>query len=136
MRFLSLCCLCSLLLLPACDGQTRERRTARGEDFVSDPDHLYFRNVRSRDYRAVTLSEGLEAYYHDDLEGEPSLIIRDNWLDDRAELLLGDRPLSLPEVRELYDRLRSGSAESPYSDDRQRRAATEVVEDYLRLIGG
>ncbi|PHK99299.1 hypothetical protein CGL56_07540 [Neolewinella marina] len=119
----------------ACEGNTRERRSARGEDFVSDPDHLYFRNVRSRDYRTVTLAEGVDEYHHDDLPDDPALVIRDNWLEDRAQLRLGDRPLTVAEVRTLYDQLRSNADATPYSDDRQRKAATEVVADYLRLIG-
>lgn len=136
MRILSLCFLCCLLTGWACDGNTRARKTARGQDFVSDPDHLYFLNVRSRDYRVVSLAEGLDAYLHEDLPGDPELTIRDNWLEDRAQLLLDDRPLPPDAVRELHQKLRTGAADTPFTDERTRKAATEVVEDYLRLVGG
>ena len=124
MRVLSLCCLCLTLL--ACDGATRDRRAARGDTFVSDPDHLFFRNTRARDYREVTLEEGINAYYHDEQEADPELVIVDYWLEDRAELLSDNRALSVGQARQLRDSLRTTNA----------KASLEVLDDYLRLVGG
>jgi hypothetical protein len=124
MRYLVIIC---FLLLTTCDGQTRERRQARGDDFVSDPDHLYFKNVRSRDYRAVTLAEGVDAYYHDELADPEQLVIVDRWLEDRAELLYDNSVVTPTAARELTEALRR---EQPDNE-----AAREVIADYLRLTG-
>ena len=79
-----------LLLFPlifACEGNTAARKTARGENFVSDPDHLYFKNTRARHYAAEEVAERATIYRHDalfasDANLRPALI--DNWLQDRA----------------------------------------------------
>ncbi|MCP9237807.1 hypothetical protein [Lewinella sp. JB7] len=109
----------------ACDGSTRDRRAARGQDFVSDPDHLYFLNIRSRDYHSETVAEGTDVYRHDELTSGDGPVIVDRWLEDRAELVWKGLPIPLPQIRELRDSLRRGD----------RSAALEVVEDYLRLVG-
>ena len=124
MRVLSVCCLCIALLL-ACEGQGRERRAARGDTFVSDPDHLFFQNIRSRDYREITLEEGINAYYHDEQEADPELVIVDYWLEDRALLLADERTLSVGQALQIRDSLRTTNA----------KASLEVLEDYLRLVG-
>lgn len=114
-----------LLVILACDGRTRERRTARGENFVSDPDHLFFKNTRSRDYRSLVLEEGVDAYYHDELrEGEEAIII-DRWIEDRAVLMVNDVRIEVSEARSMRDSLRQFN----------RSAELEVVEDFLRLVG-
>ncbi|MBB4080049.1 hypothetical protein GGR28_002679 [Lewinella aquimaris] len=123
MRSLSLVFLC--FFLSACDGNTRDRRAARGEDYVSDPDHLFFLNTRSRDYRAVGLEEGVDAYRHDELTESDHLLIIDRWIEDRAQLVARDAVLSVSQVLTLRDSLRR----------QDRSAALEVVEDYLRLVG-
>ncbi|MGB3801824.1 MAG: hypothetical protein WA952_18545 [Lewinella sp.] len=123
------------LLLVACDGDTRNRRAERGENFVSDPDHLYFMNTRSRDYLSTTVEEGVEVFRYDDLDGDPDLLIRNNWLDDRADLILEGRILSLVEVRRLRDQLRGGQDSLELATNAQREAVTEVIADYLRLVG-
>ena len=112
------------LALTACDGDTRQRRADRGADYVSDPDHLYFMNTRSRDYRQVTLAEGTDAYHHDEQTGEARFVIVDLWLEDRALLLRNDETLSVADARTTLAALRG----------QDRTAATEVVEDYLRLV--
>ena len=133
MRYFSLVYLIVFLLLSACEGNTRERRAARGSNFVSDPDHLYFLNVRSRDYRSVTLDEGVEEYRHDDLPPATDLVIIDRWLHDRAELLLNDQPLSPDAAAALSSSLKSGNTED-FTDEATRSAARETLDDYLRLI--
>lgn len=78
-----------LLLLTACQGKTQERRAARGENYVPDADHLYFKNTRLREYAAEDKAEGLTIYTHDDvLEGPARVvpILIDNWINDRARL--------------------------------------------------
>ncbi len=112
------------VLLFACDGASRDRRAARGEDYVSDPSHLYFKNIRSKDYVAVTLEEGVEAYRHDELIAAEDLLIVDYWLEDRAELRRDGELLSLAQARGWRDSLRR----------QDRSAALQVVEDYLRLL--
>ena len=118
-------CFCLCLLLGSCEGDTRNRRAARGDDFVSDPDHLFFKNTRSRDYRSETLAEGVEAYYHDELTESASYVIVDYWLEDRAELRKGGEVISLAGTRVLKDSLQR----------QDRSAALEVIEDYLRMTG-
>ncbi len=122
MRYLSVPFLCFLFL--ACEGNTGDRRAARGEDFVSDPSHLYFLNIRSKDYRSVTLEQGVDAFYHDELPDPEPLVIIDRWLEDRAELQRAEMVLSLDQVQALRDSLRLAD----------RSAELEVVEDYLRMI--
>ena len=122
MRLFSLCVLC-LLLLGSCDGETRNRRAARGADFVSDPDHLFFLNTRARDYRSHRLEEGIDAYYHDGIDGA-ELVIIDRWIDDRALLQVNGTAVDLARARTMRDSLRR----------LDRSAALEVVEDYLRLV--
>lgn len=133
MRYSSLVILPLLLLLTACEGGGAERRAARGDTFVSDPDHLYFKNMRSRDYRAAELREGVDAYYHDGLDGE--LVIVDDWLEDRATLQLDGETLSVKETIELRQALTSGRDADPFTDQPAREAATEVTADYLRMVG-
>jgi len=118
--------LCLTLLLFDCDGDSRNRHAARGDDYVSDPDHLFFKNTRSRDYRSETLAEGVDAYHHDELQMTPTYIIIDYWLEDRAELRVGGQKITVAGSRVLRDSLRR----------LDRSAALEVVEDYLRLTGG
>ncbi|CAH1002345.1 hypothetical protein LEM8419_03252 [Neolewinella maritima] len=132
MRILSLCCFC--LLLAACDGATRDRRAARGDAYVSAPDHLYFQNIRSRDYQSATLDEGIESYRHDALEGGGDLLLVEHWLEDRAELRLDGQVLTRTEVLELQRGLQTGKEER-FAEDEARAAALEVVQDYLRLTG-
>ena len=89
MRPLTLLLLASLLLQLACDGATRDRRRARGEFFVSDPDHIYFMNTRTRDYADRPLEDGLTLYLHEEqtaLGAPVQFAIRDNWFDDEAYL--------------------------------------------------
>ena len=127
---LGLCLLCF-----GCEGDTRNRRVERGDNFVSDPDHLFFMNTRSRDYRSSTPEEGVDLFRHDDLDGDPELIIRNNWLDDRAELLLRGDVLTPAEVLRLRDEIGSGSGDLKFSSDAERDAVLEVLADYLRLVG-
>ncbi|WP_116126029.1 hypothetical protein [Lewinella sp. IMCC34183] len=132
MRILSLCFLCCLLL-SGCEGDARNRRAARGADYVSDPDHLYFKNVRSRDYATTSPEEGVDVYTHADL-GDPSdLYIIDRWLEDRAELSWAGRVLEPAEALKLRRQLRTGGG--PFPDEQRRAAAVETVEDYLRMVG-
>ncbi|WP_116106842.1 hypothetical protein [Lewinella sp. IMCC34191] len=130
---LSGCMLC--ILMTACDGDTRNRRAERGDNYVSDPDHLFFMNTRSRDYRSTTVEEGIDVFRHGDLEGEHELLIRNNWLEDRAELLLDGRVLSTTEARRLRDQLGSGNDTLELTTDTQREAVAAVLTDYLRLVG-
>ena len=127
---LGLCLLCI-----ACEGDTRSRRSERGDNFVSDPDHLFFMNTRSREYRSSTPQEGVELFRHDDLDGDPELIIRNNWLTDRADLLLGQAVLSPEEAARLQNEIAAGAGELVFSSEAQREAALEVLADYLRLVG-
>ncbi|PPK85492.1 hypothetical protein CLV84_2391 [Neolewinella xylanilytica] len=126
----------SLLLLASCDGRTQDRRAERGATYVSDPDHLFFMNTRSRDYRSVTPEEGTDVFYHDDLDGSPSLLIRNNWLQDRAELVLDGRVVTTEEARRLRNAVGSQRDSLDLSTDTEREAVAEVIADYLRLVGG
>ena len=77
------------LFFSACDGDTVDRKELRGVNFVSDPDHLYFKNVRARHYRAEDVPNRATIYRHDDLYDSPAnfrLALIDNWLEDRATL--------------------------------------------------
>lgn len=79
-----------LLMLPfllTCEGNTAARKAARGENFVSDPDHLYFKNTRARYYAEEEITQRATIYRHGELFNSeanlrPALI--DNWLQDRA----------------------------------------------------
>ncbi|WP_420459184.1 hypothetical protein [Neolewinella sp.] len=133
MRLLLLFLLC--VLLTACDGNTRDRRAARGGDYVSAPDHLYFQNIRSRDYRAVTPEQGIVAYHHDDLGADAELVLVEYWLEDRAELQLDGQSLARDQVTALRQAVATGKSVA-FSEDKARAAALEVVDDYLRLTGG
>ena len=125
-----------LALLAACDGGTRERRADRGSHYVSDPDHLFFMNTRSREYRQSSPEQGVDLFRHDDLPGPPELVIRNDWLTDRADLLLDGRVLEPEEARQLSDRLGGPQDSLPLRTDAERKAAAEVLADYLRLVGG
>ena len=133
-RLLSTIGLCVMLL--ACEGDTRSRRADRGLNFVSDPDHLYFMNTRSRDYQVTSPEEGIDIFRHDDLQGPPELLIRNNWLADRADLLLDGRVLEPGEVVRLRNQLGSRRDTLGFSTDSERETAAEVLADYLRLVGG
>lgn len=136
-RYLRLAALALLLtVLPGCDGSTRERRAERGTHYVSDPDHLFFMNTRSRAYRQRSPAEGIDEFRHDDLPGPPDVVIRNNWLADRADLLLDGRMLEIAEVRELRDRLGGARDTLALRNDRERKALAELLADYLRLVGG
>lgn len=78
-----------LTLFTACDGNTAARKAARGDDFVSDPDHLFFKNTRLRNYDADERREDVTVYRHDDLWNSEAILlpaILDYWLEDRAAL--------------------------------------------------
>ena len=86
MRFFLLLPLLGLL---ACQGNTEERRAARGVNYVSEPSHYYFKNVRLRSYAETDLSEGVRAYVHADLTASTSALqpyILDHWYEDKATL--------------------------------------------------
>ena len=125
-----------LHLLAACEGETRQRRADHGSHYVSDPDHLFFMNTRSREYIQSSPEEGVDVFRHDDLPGPPDLVIRNNWLTDRADLLLDGRVLEPEDVRRLSDRLGGPRDSLPLRTDVERKAAAEVLADYLRLVGG
>lgn len=77
------------ILLTNCEGNTAARKAARGPDFVSSPDRLYFKNTRLRHYAADERREDVTVYRHDDLqESEATLlpVIVDYWLEDRASI--------------------------------------------------
>ncbi len=79
-----------LLLFPillTCEGNTAARKTARGTNFVSDPDHLYFKNTRARHYAAAEITQRATIYRHGALFASAANlrpILIDNWLQDRA----------------------------------------------------
>lgn len=77
------------LFLSSCEGNTAARKAARGPDYVSAPDRLYFKNTRLRHYAADERREDITVYRHDDLlESEATLLpaIVDYWLEDRANI--------------------------------------------------
>ncbi len=79
--------LLSLPFLLTCEGKTAARKAARGENFVSDPDHLYFKNTRARYYAAEEIVQRATIYRHDGLfasEANLRMALIDNWLQDRA----------------------------------------------------
>lgn len=85
--------LCFLLLL-ACEGGTKSRKAARGEHYVPDPNYIYFKNIRWRNYRANDRGEAGNYLTHEDLfDSGAKLIpvIHDNWMEDQAILELHTR---------------------------------------------
>ena len=94
--------LATLLVLPllfACEGSTKARKAARGEHYVAEPNYLYFKNTRQRQYREDNRGEAGNYFYHDDLYGsEASLlpVIWDKWLEDEAYLELHTRNVAGP----------------------------------------
>ena len=83
-----------LLCLAACEGGAKDRKAARGENYVADPNYLYFKNTRQREYRVDDRGEAGNYFTHDDLYNSAASllpVIYDNWLDDRAFLQLHTR---------------------------------------------
>lgn len=77
------------LLFTACEGNTAARKAARGPNFVSAPDRLYFKNTRLRHYAADERREDVTVYRHDDLQASEATllpVIVDYWLEDRAAI--------------------------------------------------
>ncbi len=90
-----------ILYLTACDGNTKARKSLRGEHFVPDPNYLFFKNTRQRDYRVTDLGEAGNLFEHEDLAILTSpirIIIHDDWLDDRAYLKLQTATPANPEA--------------------------------------
>lgn len=78
-----------LFSLFACEGDTAARKAARGPHFVSEPDHLFFKNTRLRHYQAEEAQGAPTSYRHDKLlASEATLlpVLLDNWLEDQASL--------------------------------------------------
>ncbi|NJC27758.1 hypothetical protein [Neolewinella antarctica] len=91
LKFLPLLFLLSIL---SCDGNTKARKAARGENFVPDPNYLFFTNTRQQQYRLVSAGEAGNYFTHDDLLNSDAAlvpVIHDDWLDDRAYLQLHTR---------------------------------------------
>lgn len=79
----------------ACEGNTAARKEARGEDYVSAPDRLYFKNTRLRNYSADERREDVTVFRHDDLAASEAVLlpaIVDFWLEDRANVRFEIRP--------------------------------------------
>jgi len=84
-----------LLALTNCEGNTAARKAARGTNFVPDPNHIYFKNVRARHYRTTEITNRATLYHHADLyDSEARLLAElvDNWIQDRALIRFGTRP--------------------------------------------
>jgi len=84
-----------LLTLTACEGNTAARKAARGTNFVPDPNHIYFKNIRTRHYRATEVTNRATLYHHEDLyDSEARLLAElvDNWIQDRALIRFSTRP--------------------------------------------
>jgi hypothetical protein len=80
-----------VLTLLSCEGKTKERLSSRGENYVPDPNYLYFKNTRGRNYRTEELPDKTILWKHDELfSSAASLqpVIRDVWLEDQAHLAL------------------------------------------------
>lgn len=78
-----------MILLCSCKDGTEERRSSRGEHFVPDPNYLYFKNTRARDYRTEELADKTILWKLDDLFSSDAVlqpVIQDVWLEDRAYL--------------------------------------------------
>lgn len=91
--------LLSILLLAACDGGTKERKAARGENFVPAPNALFFKNTRQRDYRLTDRGEAGNFFTHEDLQASPATVlpvIHHDWINDRAYLQLHTRSAAGP----------------------------------------
>lgn len=105
MRLINL--LCMLLMTSAlftCNPTPRNSAVAGDPEFVSDPDHIYFKNLRTRDYQQKRVEEGVDRYLHSDLVDsrahlQPYLL--DRWIDDRAELRLAIRTTQNDEAHEV-----------------------------------
>jgi len=164
-----------LLALIACDGNTAARKAAKGPYYVSDPDHLYFKNTRLRHYNADESRQEATVYRHADLLASQAALIPvllDNWLADQATLRFDVRtdpaeaaitqafrldvrkvtgwqavPLTVPPTQEELVELRNHLATQrelrvvrgidtlAAFPDEARKAAREVLDDYLRLVG-
>lgn len=84
-----------LLALTTCEGNTAARKAARGTNFVPDPNHIYFKNIRARHYRATEVTNRATLYHHEDLyDSEARLLAElvDNWIQDRALIRFSTRP--------------------------------------------
>lgn len=86
-----------LLLLAcfACEGNTDARKAARGENFVPDPNRIYFQNTRVRHYLAEEVTDRAVIYRHDALYRSAARLLPvlvDDWLQDRAYLRFDTRP--------------------------------------------
>lgn len=82
-------CLILALLFTTCEGNTAARKAARGPDYVSTPDRLYFKNTRLRHYAADERRDDVTVYRHADLrQSQATLlpVIVDYWLNDRASI--------------------------------------------------
>ena len=82
--FFTLC-----LLFSACEGNTAARKAARGTDYVSAPDRLFFKNTRQRHYAADERREDITVFRHDKLTASDATlhpVIVDHWLEDRAAI--------------------------------------------------
>lgn len=84
-----------LLALVACEGNTAARKAARGTNFVPDPNHIYFKNIRAHHYQATEVTNRATLYHHGDLyaSGAHLLVeLVDNWIQDRALVRFSTRP--------------------------------------------
>lgn len=84
-----------LLALTACEGNTAARKAARGTNFVPDPNHIYFKNIRARHYSTTEVTNRATLYHHDGLyDSEAHLLVElvDNWIQDRALIRFSIRP--------------------------------------------
>lgn len=84
-----------LLALTACEGNTAARKAARGTNFVPDPNHIYFKNVRAHHYSTTEVTNRATLYHHDELyDSEAHLLAElvDNWIQDRALIRFSVRP--------------------------------------------
>lgn len=92
------------ILLTTCEGNTAARKAARGEDFVAEPNRLYFKNTRTRNYVADERREDITVYRHGKLlASEATLlpVIADHWLEDRANIRfeIRESPEAVPTPR-------------------------------------
>jgi len=95
-----------LLTLIACDDNSAARKAARGANFVPDPNHIYFKNVRAFRYRTTEVTNRATLYDHRELyDSDARLVVQlvDNWIQDRALLRFSARP-NLPLWRLLADK--------------------------------
>lgn len=91
-----------LLLFTACDGDTKSRKENRGENFVPDPNYIFFKNTRQRNYSLEEMGQKGNLFTQEDLlETEAALlpVIFDDWLNDRAYLQFKTRqPEAAPDL--------------------------------------